>query len=64
MSTCKDVKFGQKVRILPCAPYCNNELAIVAYVGDEGVTVYLESRDHLFSEACIRLEDGEFEVVG
>lgn len=51
---------GQKVRINDKAPAFGGFLAYVAYIGTEGVSVYLDSD---IIEDCICLKEGEFEPV-
>ena len=49
---------GQRILILPNAPYFRGAHARIAYIGAHGVSVYLE--DHDFDE-CIKFDNGEWE---
>jgi len=52
---------GQKIIINLKAPYFNGEPAVIAYIGDKGVSVYLSSDAYSDFDECIPLNYGEWD---
>lgn len=51
-------RFGQLITINATAPYFVGEKAHIAYIGDEGVSVYL--KNHIIDD-CIVFKYGEYD---
>jgi hypothetical protein len=56
----ENVRFGQRIQVRKNAPFFREHFAYIAYIGESGVSVYLE--DSSFDD-CIPLKWDEFLLV-